>query len=170
MGHFLGDCPIYICTHIHTHISVDNKLLHIVITPHCTLPSAYYGNTYAHYLTTRAFKYNTTVSRPTMKLLRKLQWRDANGTKQHLNIIKGCSTNYDDLGIFLLHDENLVVVTGIKDSQYNDPEKITKEIFRRWIQGGSTVSWQHLCTALQNMELNALAEELMDALRANQFI
>ena len=102
-------------------------------------------------------------------LLCRLPWRDANGTELQLNVIKRCSTNYDRVGMFLLNDENLEVVQGI-GLQYSDPEKITTEIFRRWIQGGSTVSWQHLCTVLQNMELNALADELMDALRANQFI
>ena len=103
-------------------------------------------------------------------LLCRLPWRDANRTEQQLNVIKRCSNNYTKLGMHLLNDENLEVVQSIGLQQYSDPEKITTEIFRRWIQGGSTVTWQHLCTVLQDMELNPLAEELMDALRANQVI
>ena len=100
--------------------------------------------------------------------LGRLPWRDPNGAEQQLNVIKRCSIHYEKLGMHLLNDENLEAVRGI-GLQYSDPEKITTEIFRQWIQGGSTVSWQHLRTVLQDIDLKSLAEELKDALSANKF-
>ena len=53
-----------------------------------------YTCTYAHCLTVCI-----TVSRPTVMLLDRLVWTDANynGTEQQMDVTKRCSTNYEKL-------------------------------------------------------------------------
>ena len=52
-----------------------------------------------------------------------------------LNMIQSVGTRYPTLGIFLLEDDNAVLVEALKEENHHRVEEITCAIFQRWIGG-----------------------------------
>ena len=85
---------------------------------------------------------------------------------KHINFITKCSFNYRNLGIWLLDDENANIVESLEIEYHYNAERITTEIFKRWIRGDGLkpISWDALVQLLQDADLHNLAVELQDAL------
>ena len=69
------------------------------------------------------------------------------GKKQNtLNIIQRTSTHYINLAMFLLNDENCDIVDSLEIQYQHDPERIVREVFKKWISGTGKkpVTWQTL--------------------------
>ena len=53
----------------------------------------------------------------------------------HLNMIQSVGIRYPTLGIFLLEDDNGVLVEALKEENRHTAEEITRAIFQKWIGG-----------------------------------
>eukprot|EP00731_Ephydatia_muelleri_P015125 Em0008g845a len=95
-----------------------------------------------------------------------LKLTDANGEKQTLNVIRRAIKEYKNLGMLLLNDKNCRFVKTLERKHRNDPQEITEEIFGTWIEnkGPTPVDWGALIGVFQQVELNALADEIQGAL------
>ncbi|KAL5491202.1 hypothetical protein EMCRGX_G016447 [Ephydatia muelleri] len=94
-----------------------------------------------------------------------LKWTDADsGEEQTLNVITRAINEYRNLGMLLLNDDNLHFVKTLEHKHRNDPQEITEEIFRKWINEGPTpVNWCALIGIFREVGLNALADDIQEA-------
>ena len=94
-----------------------------------------------------------------------LKWTDANsGEEQTLNVITRAINEYRNLGMLLLNDDNLHFVKTLEHKHRNDPQEITEEIFRKWINEGPTpVNWCALIGIFREVGLTALADDIQEA-------
>ena len=74
---------------------------------------------------------------------------------------------YHTVGTTLLDDQQGCIVPSIAatTSLLGQPELITTEVLRRWVQG-ERCSWQLLVSVLRSSGLTALAEEVEEVLGA----
>ena len=81
-----------------------------------------------------------------------------------LNIIEEVTGKYHDLGICLLDDRNSTITNNIEAEHKLDHTRITKAIFKRWLEGRGRrpQSWSTLITVLREIELTTLAKEISD--------
>ena len=97
-----------------------------------------------------------------------LKLTDANGEKKTLNVITRASQKYKNLGMLLLNDVNCCHVNTLECKHHHNPQLITEEIFETWIENkGPTctpVDWCALIGVFREVELNALADEIQEAL------
>ena len=81
----------------------------------------------------------------------------------HLNMIQSVGTRYPTLGIFLLEDDNGVLVDALTLEHQHNAEEITHAIFLRWIggTGRKPTTWRTLVDVLRQSQLatQALAIE-----------
>ena len=90
------------------------------------------------------------------------------GKKQKtLNIIQRTSTHYINLAMFLLNDENCDIVHILEIQYQHDPERIVREVFKKWLSGTGKkpVTWKTLVDVLRDIQLNSLAYEIDTALK-----
>ena len=80
------------------------------------------------------------------------------------NIIEEVTGKYHDLGICLLNDHNSAITTNIEAQYRPDNTRITKEIFKRWLQGTGRrpQSWSTLIAILREIEFTTLAKGISD--------
>lgn len=79
-----------------------------------------------------------------------------------MDVITRASIEYEKLGMWLLHDDNLHFVKALELKYSNDTQRVTLGIFTKWIDGGMTpVTWLALIDALQCVGLNCLAEDIV---------
>ena len=73
----------------------------------------------------------------------------------HLNMIQSVGTRYPTLGIFLLEDDNGVLVEAIEQENHHKVEGITCAIFKRWIRGTGRkpTTWRTLVGVLRQSQL-----------------
>ena len=79
-----------------------------------------------------------------------------------LNIIQSIGTRYYDLGIFLLEDDNGVMVEALRSEHQHNAEAITRAIFQRWITGTGRkpTTWKTLVDVLRQCQLAAQADAI----------
>ena len=77
-------------------------------------------------------------------------------------IITKIAPNYHDFGIFLLNDEDGSIIDSIVIKFKEDPNRITKEILKRWLQGRGVgpLTYATLVKILKKTELNVLAQTI----------
>ena len=94
---------------------------------------------------------------PSLKLLQKFPSKG-----RHIHLINKCSVKYHDLGILLLDDVNANKNDSLEIKHHYNPERITTEIFKIWIQGGGlkSISWDALVQVLKDADHHNLADEL----------
>ena len=79
----------------------------------------------------------------------------------HLKIPQKVGTKYFSFGTLLLDDLTGIVVTSIEQKCQQDPVRIVHNILSEWLQEkGTAVTWKSLVKALQDADLNLLAEEV----------
>ena len=79
-----------------------------------------------------------------------------------MNLAKEIGTNYSQLGIFLLEDDNGEQVSAIEQECMRNAEKINMRIFQLWLNGSGRqpVTWTTLISVLRDVELVMLAENI----------
>ena len=81
-----------------------------------------------------------------------------------LKIPQRVGDNYSDFGTFLLKNDTGQKVRNIVHKILREPAAIVKNILSDWLHGkGTAVTWQLLIQALQDADLNLLAEEVKEA-------
>ena len=85
--------------------------------------------------------------RPALKLLNK-------------HVRKHISSEWHDLGLELLEQEDEGTLKQIKSNNSNDASKCCKEMFQLWLDKCSTATWDQLIQALREVDLNSLATEI----------
>ena len=87
-----------------------------------------------------------------------------------INITEKVGTDYTDLGIFLLKDEDGVKVEQIKSDCRDKSAAIVREILTRWVrgQGRKPVTWKTLIEVLNIIKLSELASSIQTALSSQQ--
>ena len=85
---------------------------------------------------------------------------------RNINIITRCSSNYYQLGIFLLNDENGDMVKSLEVEHHFNAERIITAIIRTWIRGSGKkpISWNSLIAVLKDVGLCNLADVIQNAL------
>ena len=78
----------------------------------------------------------------------------------HLNMIQSVGTRYPTLGIFLLEDDNGVLVEALKEENHHKVEEITRAIFQRWIGGRKPTTWRTLVGVLRQSQLATQADAI----------
>ena len=78
----------------------------------------------------------------------------------HLNLIQSVGTRYSTLGIFLLEDDNGVLVDALTLEHQRNAKVITRAIFQRWIDGigRKPTTWRTLVGVLRQSQLATKAE------------
>ena len=94
---------------------------------------------------------------------------DSKPTLPHLmkpGLITKIAPNYHDFGIFLLNDEDGSIIDSIEIKCREEPNRITKEILKRWLQGRGVgpVTYATLVKILKKTELNVLAQTIKSSL------
>ena len=97
---------------------------------------------------------------PTLPLLIKFPTK----SMSFINISENIGTHNHDLGICLLNDETGAVTKNIVACYGPDPNRITKAIFERWLQGTGRKPpcWGTLVSVLRDIKLHTLAQEITD--------
>ena len=80
----------------------------------------------------------------------------------HLKMIQSVGTRYPTLGIFLLEDDNGVLVEALKEENHHKVEEITRAIFQRWIggTGRKPTTWRTLVGVLRQSQLARQADAI----------
>ena len=80
----------------------------------------------------------------------------------HLNMIQSVGTRYPTLGIFLLEDDNAVLVEALTLEHQRNAEEITRAIFQRWIggTGRKPTTWRTLVGVLRQSQLATQADAI----------
>ena len=80
----------------------------------------------------------------------------------HLNMIQSVGTRYPTLGIFLLEDDNGVLVDALTLEHQRNAEEITHAIFKRWIGGTGRrpTTWRTLVGVLRQSQLATQADAI----------
>ena len=80
----------------------------------------------------------------------------------HLNMIQSVGTRYPTLGIFLLEDDNGVLVDALTLEHQHNAEEITRAIFQRWIggTGRKPTTWRTLVGVLRQSQLATQADKI----------
>eukprot|EP00731_Ephydatia_muelleri_P015115 Em0008g835a len=100
----------------------------------------------------------------TLRQLQFLRWIDVNGKPKKVDVIAKASCEYNKLGIWLLNDNDTDIVKTLERKHNNDPQEITREIFRKWIKEGTTpVTWCALIDTFREVGLTALADDIQEA-------
>ena len=69
--------------------------------------------------------------------------------------------SYKTFGIFLLDDKAGKRVDVIKEDCRGNPDKITMEVLKEWLNGkGTEVSWKSLIKTLRKCKINSLADQI----------
>jgi len=71
----------------------------------------------------------------------------------------GIATKWYDVGVELL-DSNTAVLDVIKTSQQHDNDRC-REMFKTWLQMKPDANWSQLVTSLNNIGLNAAADNVI---------
>ena len=81
-------------------------------------------------------------------------------------IITKIAPNYHDFGIFLLNDEDGSIIDSIVMKFREDPNRITYDILKRWLQGRGVgpVTYATLVEVLKKAGLNEPAETIKSSL------
>lgn len=111
-----------------------------------------------------SYYYNFTDSKPNICDLLTLSSKD----DKPLNVFKKiANSQYENLGMILLSDENGDIVESIKkEKSDSNIEQITMAIIKKWIDvGGSQCTYAYLLDSLKKAELGGLAEDIEDALK-----
>ena len=106
---------------------------------------------------------NTDGGSPiTLRQLQFPSWINANGKQQKVDVITRANCAYENLGMLLLQDDNLNIVKALELKHSNDMQKVTKDFFSKWIDGGglTPVTWQALIGVFREIDLNTLADEI----------
>ena len=69
-------------------------------------------------------------------------------------------TNWYDIGLELL-DSDYGTLDVIKGNYPNDNKRCCREMFKQWLQRRPNGSWYQLTEALTNVNLNAVAENII---------
>ena len=86
--------------------------------------------------------------------------------KGEISIVKKCASDYSQIGIFLLNDDDGLKVKRIELTKHYRPEAIMNEIFQEWIASGDH-SWRVLIDTLKMCSLNTLAKDIRAGLIHN---
>ena len=80
----------------------------------------------------------------------------------HLNMIQSVGTRYPTLGIFLLEDDNGVLMEALTLEHQRNAEEITRAIFQRWIggTGRKPTTWRTLVGVLRQSQLATQADAI----------
>ena len=99
-----------------------------------------------------------TGATPTLLALKRMKGKDG----KPLNIIQTIAAgDYTTFGMILLQDDNCIIVDLLKKNHRQDgAEGITHAILQKWLQDGSTSTYQHLIQCLRESELGALADAI----------
>lgn len=99
-----------------------------------------------------------------MPQLQSLERKDGG---QSIRIMKSIGANYDELGTYLLNDDNGQLLKTIKTDANGDVMEINRRIFHDWLAGkGKQVSWKTLVYALKEIsQLKTLADGIVSALQ-----
>ena len=85
--------------------------------------------------------------------------------KQLRNILKpdtsGLAARWYDLGTRLLTDDTVVVLDVIKADHPNDVNACCNKMFLKWLELQPNATWSQLITALNNIGMNTVAEEVI---------
>ena len=103
----------------------------------------------------------STAQRPTLPLLINLPTRKG----ETINIMQRVGTQYTDLGLILLNDEDGSIVEQITSEYQLNAINITREILKRWIrgEGKQPVTWKTLTDALTAIGLTELAKCILES-------
>ena len=86
-------------------------------------------------------------------------------TEERINIMQRVGTQYTDLGLILLNDEDGSIVEQITSEYQLNAINITREILKRWIrgEGKQPVTWKTLTDALTAIGLTELAKCILES-------
>ena len=84
-----------------------------------------------------------------------------------INVIREIGVHYHLLGPVLLKDDNGRVTEAIKDQYHHNATLINQEILKMWLNGTGLqpIEWSTLISALEQIELPALARTIADNLQ-----
>ena len=104
---------------------------------------------------------------PTMSQLTLLKWRDENGHNQKLKILQEISSNWEEAGNLMGLSSN--VLDSIEKNYSRSVEQCCRNVFRSWLEGEKggliyPVSWEGICTLLEDMDYSSTALLLRDIL------
>ena len=89
----------------------------------------------------------------------KLNLKDLNKVMRHE--ARGVATRWFDLGVELL-DGDTAVLDVIETKYHNDDDRCSR-MFKKWLEMKPDTSWGQLVTALNNIGLNAVADNVKDS-------
>ena len=102
---------------------------------------------------------------PTMLQLIQLERKDGGNP---VRIKENIGDKIYDFGIFLLNDESGIKMETIKENSFYRHKGVIDNVFTEWIyekDPRSPVTWKVLIDNLRKVKLNALADEIIDALK-----
>ena len=96
--------------------------------------------------------------KPTMSQLENLHAESGD----NIRIIEKIRAKYHPLALLLMNDERGVITSAIINTQTRQPNKITRTILSRWLQGKGRhpLSWSTLIAVLHKIELSELAQKI----------
>ena len=71
------------------------------------------------------------------------------------------AVRWHDLGTQLLTDDNVGVLDVIKADHPSDASACCNEMFVKWLELQPNATWSQLMTALNNIGMNTVAEEVI---------
>ena len=130
--------------------------MHDIVVYILCLYSSTCGNKYSHHL------YNYTAQRPTLPQLINLPTTRG----ETIHIMQRVGTQYTDLGLILLNDEDGSIVEQITSEYQLNAVNITREILKRWIrgEGKQPVTWKTLTDTLAAIGLTELVKSIQESL------
>ena len=89
------------------------------------------------------------------------------GSKGNINLSQRIGSDYFTFGVFLL-DDNGARIEALETKNLKNPYRINCDIFTKWLQGSGAqpVTWRTLVTALREVKLSTLADEIEGELPA----
>lgn len=78
----------------------------------------------------------------------------------------GLSTRWYDLGLQLLEESTSVRI--LNEIEHNCPNNVWKcctKVFEKWLEQQPNANWDQLLTALNNIDMKSVAEQIRDKLR-----
>ena len=89
------------------------------------------------------------------------------GKRRKFNVLEGIGTHYRDFGTFLLDDRTGMKVAAIETARLRVSSLILQDVFEEWLlgRGKLPVTYATLVECLRAVELNVLADDILDVLQ-----
>lgn len=110
------------------------------------------------------------VATPTLKQLTILKWKDKHGQTQILRILEDVCSKWKKIGDLIDLTSGRLDIIG--DDCRDKPEDCCREVFNDWLkqgeQGPNPMTWDNVCTLLEDLKFSRIAEEIGEWQRCSQ--